>query len=302
MKYKITNKDSINAVLSQMKPYDELELAPGLYNEKVVVNTPNIKIYGLDKEKTIVSYDDYYLRTMKDHAECNTFRTYTMQVNSNNVTLENFTIENRAIPSTKYGQAVALYVSGDNFIAKDMIIKSEQDTLFTAPLPKDLQERYIGFLPDKVRTSGPSRQKYLHCDIFGDVDFIFGGATALFKDCNIHCLNKRGYVAAPSHDESLKYGYLFKNCNIIGSHDQDVDYYLARPWRDYAKVAFIDCKYDLKLNEKVFSKWNDTTRHQTSCFLEYSEYSFPNMNDFAKKMTKEEAIQFESDFMKYIGE
>ncbi len=301
MIYKIDSNCSINETLSKMKPKDELILARGLYKEKVVVDVDDIVIRGEEKKGTIIFNSDYYLKIMPDKNECNTFRTYTVQVLGNNVKMYDLTVENGAIPSSKYGQAVALYVAGNNFEAHNISIKSEQDSLFTAPLPKDLQERYIGFLPDKIRLSGPSIQKYYNCDIAGDVDFIFGGATVLFKGCNIYCLNKRGYVAAPSHSEDTKFGYLFYKCQILGSTDEDNSYYLARPWRGYAKCAFIDCDYKIRFNEGLFSRWNDTDRHATSEFLEYGKSNL-EVVDFAKKLNKENAEKYVSDFLEYIGE
>lgn len=301
MIYTINNKCSINDTINKMKENDTLILDPGIYREKVIIKASNIEIKGKDKENTIIINSDYYLKTMPDHAECNTFRTATFQVLGSNVKLSNFTIVNGAVPSKKYAQAVALYAAGTNFICDNMIIKSEQDTLFTGPLPDDLKERYVDFLDEDVRNSPKTKQKYINCTIEGDIDFIFGGAKALFKDCVIVCLNKRGYIAAPSHSKDDEFGYLFLKCNIIGNKEVDNNYYLARPWREYGKVAFINCNYDIYINDELFSKWNDTNRHEKCKFLIYDENYSGNLANFGKKLTKKEADVYVFDFLKDFG-
>jgi len=42
------------------------------------------------------------------------------------------------------------------------------------------------------------RQYYVNCKIIGDTDFIFGGATAVFENCEIVSTPKGGYVTAAS--------------------------------------------------------------------------------------------------------
>ena len=215
----IDNSASINETLKQLKPGDTLLLKNGIYHEKVEVYINNIKIIGESKEYTIITNKDYFHKIMKDYNECNTFRTYTLYVGSDDVSISNLTIINESIPSKVYGQAVSLHCDGDNFRCENCIIKSAQDTLFTGPLPPDLIIRHQGFLEPSHLRGIKTRQLYINNDIYGDVDFIFGGAYALFYKCNIISiykddLNIQGYLAAPSHQKEDKYGYLFYKCNF----------------------------------------------------------------------------------------
>ena len=60
-----------------------------------------------------------------------------------------------------------------------------QDTLFTAPLP--LQEReQNGFRGPRENTPRlDTVQYYKNCTIRGNIDFIFGGANAVFDTCTL---------------------------------------------------------------------------------------------------------------------
>lgn len=308
MEFIINNSFSINEYISKMVPGDILKLKPGIYKEKVEIITDGITIIGEDKEKTIITNNDYYHKIMADYNECNTFRTYTLYVGGNNVSISNLTIENSAVPSKKYGQAVALHVDGNNFECINTILKSAQDTLFTGPLPPDLIIRHKNFLREPFLKSIHSKQIYKNCTIQGDVDFIFGTATVLFLDCDIISIKKENntfennsYIAAPAHNQDCKFGYLFLNCNLI-AEDEKFKTYLARPWRDYGTAAFIDCKMDNHIIDLGFNKWNNTNRDKTARFYEYNEnHDLSKREPWAKILTKEEKEKYITDFYEYIG-
>ncbi len=302
MQIEISTNNSINQELKKLKDGDTLILNDGIYNEKVEVWNDNIKIIAKNKHKAIITNNDYYHKIMQDNNECNTFRTYTLYIGGNNVLLKGIIVENKSIPSAIYGQAVSLHVDGNSFICDECIIRSAQDTLFTGPLPKDLLKRYEGFYPKEKLKGNPSKQKYINCQIIGDVDFIFGCATALFENCQIISLerhsNNPSYICAPAHDEETIYGYLFYNCHLIGTEPT----FLARPWRDYGNVAFIDCILDNHILPEGFNKWNGTKRDKTARFYEYSKYYTNNDRvSWTKQMTNDEAYDFVNNFKKYLN-
>jgi len=307
MKFTIDSNDSINETLKKMKSGDTLFLKNGLYNEKVVVLTDNINIIGETMDEVVISNHDWFTKIMPDYNECNTFRTYTLLVAGNNVNISNLTIENTCTPSSRYGQAVALYVEGDNFKATDVIIKGAQDTLFTGPLPPDLIIRHQGFLPDFQLRGNKSRQIYEDCQIYGDVDFIFGTAQALFINCDIISIptktrkEKLGYISAPAHNKEDEYGYLFYKCNMT-SDDNNQEVYLARPWRDYGTAAFIDCTYGKHISKLGFNKWNNTNRDKTARFYEYNEeINIKDREPWSNQLTKVEKEQYVNEFFKLVN-
>lgn len=306
MEFRINNTHSINETLKKLSSGDTLFLEKGIYKEKIEVLIDNITIIGEDRENTIIENHDWFHKVMKDYQECNTFRTFTLYVGSNNVNLKNLTVKNTCTPSSKYGQAVSLHVDGNNFNCSDCNILGAQDTLFTGPLPKDLIKRHEGFLKDYFRKDTPSFQYYKNCKIEGDTDFIFGSAQAIFYNCTIVSIgnNKvfgdtKGYIAAPSHDKDMKFGYLFYKCNLIKDETLESKVFLARPWRDYGEVAFIECNIGDHINPLGFNKWNNTNRDKTARFYEYSQnIDLSKREPWAHELNKEQANQYVKDYLK----
>ncbi|MCM1130501.1 MAG: pectinesterase family protein [Roseburia sp.] len=271
MLMEITHLQSINDAISQMSPGDILVLNDGIYHEKVEIWLDNITIRAKNIGKAIITNKDYYHKIMPDKNECNTFHTYTVYVGGNHIHLEGLLLQNEAIPSNVYGQAVALHVDGNHFQCEHCIIESAQDTLFTGPLPEDLCKRYASFYPPEKLKGISSKQIYKHCTIKGDVDFIFGCATALFEECTIITIDSNrttpSFVCAPAHPKELPFGYLFYHCQFKGKEKA----FLARPWRDYGCAAFIECELGDHILPKGYDKWNDTHRDQTARFYEYTK-------------------------------
>lgn len=281
---------------------DTLFLRNGVYEEKLEILVDNINIIGESKDGVIIENKDFYHKIMPDYNECNTFRTYTVLIGGNNTTVENLTIKNLSTPSSKYGQAVALSVLGDNVVVKNVSLISAQDTLFTGPLPINLCERYKNFLPEYYLDNKPRHQVFYNCDIEGDVDFIFGGAQAYFYKCNIKSIKRtnnsnevNGYISAPSHKKSDRYGYLFYKCNLISDAK---NIYLSRPWRDYGTVAFIDNEYNLDINPEGFNKWDGTERDKTARFYESKSKYTDKRLPWVKILDEKEKEEYVKSFLK----
>ena len=124
----------------------------------------------------------------------------------------------------------------------DVSLHGNQDTLFTAPLP--LQEReQNGFRGPRENTPRlDTVQYYKNCTIRGNIDFIFGGANAVFDTCRLepwHHISGTCYITAPSTPAG-KPGYLFVNCTVQGSCAPG-SVYLGRPWRADAACYWLDC-------------------------------------------------------------
>ncbi len=306
MIYELSPNDSINDTLKYCIKNDEIRLSNGIYREKIIVSVEGVTIVGESKDKVIITNKDYFYKIMEDHNECNTFRTYTVAVTADNVKLRNLTIENSSVPCEKYGQAVALHADGNNFLCDNVILRSEQDTLFTGPLPPDLIIRHQGFLKEEFLKGTPTKQIYSECDIYGNVDFIFGSAIALFSNCNIISVSRRGkeqesYVTAPSHDKDMKFGYLFFKCNLINQTQNEGKVYLSRPWRDYGTVAFIKCNMENHINPEGFINWGKTERYKTARFYEYTEnIDLSKRIKWAHILNKDEAKNYCNEFMEYL--
>lgn len=269
----------------------EIFLKDGVYNQKLLLEKPDITLIGESREGVIITYGDYANKIHADGNPYNTFRTYTLCVTGENVRLENLTVENNALPSG--GQCVALSVICKRFIAENADFKSHQDTVFLAPFPGDpIIKGWELVPPSQLAMKGYDAHIFKNCKIYGSVDFIFGCAEAYFKDCEIISVahnREGGYIAAPAHPPEQEVGFCFIDCKLTdGGIGGGV--YLARPWRDYGAAVFVNCTADNHLDERLVNKWNNTNRDKTARFSYYNLKGFGgNPEPWAKKLTDREA-------------
>lgn len=283
-------------------------LMSGIYHEKVTIAKPYVTLIGEDASSTIITFDDCATQIMPDGSKRGTFRSYTMFLNNHDITLSNLTIRNASFPRSKAGQALALYADGDRIFVKNCHLESYQDTLFTGPLPpnplspggftgpKEFDERIMG------------RQYYKDCYICGDIDFIFGSATAYFENCEIASVCSEvltpdkdgntpvyGYATAASTPEGCPYGYVFRDCRFTGTCP-DRSVYLGRPWRNFAKTVLINCQLGSHIREEGFHDWNKPEAHDTILYAEYNSTgkgAAPSKRaSFVKQLTDTEAFNY----------
>lgn len=290
----LTPEDNAADILNNLTQPATIYLKKGIYRLKAEIRANNVTIVGEDRETTVITYDDYARKIHADGREYNTFRTYTLCITGEGVKLENLTVENSNTNPREVGQCVALSVNAKSFYAKNVDLKSTQDTLFLSPFPDDLIVRYRGFIPEnQLYIEGGSVHLFENCKIYGTVDFIFGCAEAYFKGCKIISLNdgrEYSYVAAPAHSLKQECGFVFYDCDFTGEGAADGSVYLARPWRDFGKCEFIDCRLDRHVNPLLYDKWNDTHRDTTARFAHFGLKNIaPSPVPWSRELTKEQA-------------
>ena len=267
----LTPADNLQKAFDSLKGGETVYLGKGEYVQKTVLAADNVTIVGEGCGQTVITFGDYARKMHADGQEYNTFRTYTLCITGNGVKLENLTVKNSNTEPEKVGQCVALSVHGKNFRACGCEFVSTQDTLFLSPFPDDLVVRYRGFIPqDQLYSEGANVSLFKNCRILGNVDFIFGCGEGYFKNCEIISLDDKrglGFVAAPAHSLAQENGFTFVDCNFTSGGAEDGSVYLARPWRDFGKCAFINCTLSRHINGGLFDKWNDTARDKTARFL-----------------------------------
>ena len=268
----VSSADELQAALDSARPGGAIRLAPGEYRVKAVVSTPGLTLTGAGADRTRIVWDDYAKKLDGQGVEYNTFRTWTLAVCADGVTMRDLAVVNDALRPEEKGQEVALTVYGDGFTMERCRLTSTQDTLFLGPLPDDLIQRYDDFLPDHLRRDKPCAQRFAGCLIEGTVDFIFGCGAAEFEDCEIRSLRDArnvGYAAAPAHALEQTAGFTFRRCRFTAAEGVSPgSIYLARPWRDHGLCVFEDCSYGPHISPLGFDKWNDTHRDQTARFYE----------------------------------
>lgn len=228
-------------------PYQRvtIRIKNGIYHEKVHIPEWNTKIslIGESKEKTIITFDDYFGKI--NLGRNSTFMTPTLLVEGNDCKLSNLTIQNTSGP---VGQAIALSVVADRVVVSNCNILGNQDSLYVSG---------EGF-----------KQYFKDCFIEGTVDFIFGGATAVFENCDIHA-KSNAYLTAASTPESSKYGFVFMNCKLTAG-EKATQVYLGRPWRINAKTVYLNCEMGSHIRKEGWNNWSKPDAEKASFYAEYN--------------------------------
>lgn len=264
--------EDLQAILDAADPGETVRLDAGVWRAKVLIRTPGLTILGAGADRTRIVWGDYAKKLDEQGRAYNTFRTWTVAVCADGVTMRDLCIANDALHPEVKGQEVALTVYADRFVMERCCLTSTQDTLFAGPLPADLIERYRGFLPDHLRQDRLCAQIFTDCLIEGTVDFIFGCGAARFENCEIRSLcdaRGTGYTAAPAHAPEQTEGFTFHACRFTAEDGVAAgSIWLARPWRDYGLCVFDHCIYGPHIAPAGFDKWNDTDRDKTARFYE----------------------------------
>lgn len=268
----VTDQSDLQIVFDTAPENSIIRFAPGIYRQKTMLRTKGLTLIGAGREDTILVFDDHAKKAHPIGWEYNTFRTYTLAVCADDVSIRDLSIVNDAGRPEVKGQEVALSVLGDSFTMENCRLSSTQDTLFCGPLPDDLIGRYEGFLLDPLRRGGTLRQQFTNCLIEGTVDFIFGCGAATFENCQIHSLvdaRNCGYVAAPAHELRQQEGFTFRHCQFTCQEGLTPgSIYLARPWRDHGLCRFEACRCEGHIAAEGFDPWNGTRRDLTARFFE----------------------------------
>lgn len=262
-----------------------IHLAPGVYEGQVIISgsKPYLTIVGEDAENTILTNDYYAGMEWKNGDVTTTFRTGTLTVYASHFTVKNVTIENSYDGSKSGGrQAVALYAFGEHHRYENCRMTGGQDTLYARE----------------------GSQYYRDCYIDGDVDFIFGGARAVFENCEIFCKNptpedveRKGYIAAPSTPLHQRFGFLFYHCKISGNFAPGM-MFLGRPWHPASDPYYVGaCVFkECELSEVITAcGWKQMGGFQvmTNRLYEYKN-SGPGAveHEMRRQLSDEEAAEY----------
>ena len=270
-----TIDEAIEVCRAFMDYHKVIYVKNGTYKEKLIIPSwlQNIEICGESAEKTIITYDDHaniqiVLGTAEPRTQpMGTFRTYTLKIEGNAITLKNITIENNA---ARLGQAVALHTEGDRLVFINCRFIGHQDTVYTG-------------------VAG-TRLFFKDCNICGTTDFIFGPSTVWFENCTIESLIN-SYVTAASTPKDQPYGYVFNNCRLI-AQPEATKVYLGRPWRDYGYTLFMNCDLGKHIRPEGWHNW-EKHREQTARYLEYNNHGdgakTTERVGWSRQLTKKEA-------------
>ncbi|ADY53893.1 Pectinesterase [Pseudopedobacter saltans DSM 12145] len=241
-----TVQEAINAVPDFRKNPTLIFIKNGIYKEKLILpgSKKNVKLVGESAEHTVLTYDDYASKKNRFGEEMGTSGSSSFYIYGDGFVAENITFQNSSGP---VGQAVAVQIIGDQIYFKNCRFLGFQDTLYTF--------------------GRGSRQLFDKCYIEGTTDFIFGSSTVFFRECEIFCKKGGSFITAASTPDTVKYGYVFKDCKITG--EEGASYYLGRPWRPYAKTVFINCELGKHIKPAGWDFWGKESNKQTAFYAEY---------------------------------
>ncbi|MGC0331068.1 pectate lyase [Streptomyces sp. SAI-170] len=220
-----TVQAAVNAVPANNASRIVISVKPGTYRETVKVpsNKPHVTIQGTgaSRKDTVIVYNNASGTPKPGGGTYGTGGSATVAVEADDFQARNLTVSNdfdeKANQSLSGHQAVALRTASDKVFLDSIIVEGDQDTLLLDTAAKDRLGRVY----------------MTNSYVVGNVDFIFGRATAVV-DKSVITLKKRwdgtsaGYVTAPSTAADRK-GLLIANSAITGAVS-DRSFYLGRPW------------------------------------------------------------------------
>ncbi|KUO22719.1 pectinesterase family protein [Streptomyces dysideae] len=206
-----------------------LVIAPGTYRETVSVDRSRTEMTWLgagDGPRDVVIVYDNAAGTPKPDGSgtYGTTGSATTTVRADGFTAHRITFANDFLraehPEISGTQAVAIKVQGDRSAFHHCRFLGHQDTLYA----------------DSNSSTLFARQYFSHCYVEGDVDFVFGRATAVYEHCHFRTLTRTdlssapyGFVFAPSTEGANPHGYLVLRGRVT-SEAPDAHYKVARPW------------------------------------------------------------------------
>jgi pectin methylesterase-like acyl-CoA thioesterase len=284
-----------------------IDIKPGEYWQVVAIHANGIELHGLGKvpQDTVLIYDNSAGTPSPDGRQLGTGRSGTVTVTGDDFLAENLTIANNFEwlhgRTNEGAQAVALHVTGDREVFRQVRLLGYQDTLYAdskschaPPVASPPSAAQPSPAPDTAPCHA-ARQYFSDCYIAGHVDFIFGDAKAVFDHCEIHAMaHSMDTLTAqsrlrPSEDS----GYLFLNCTVTADPGTP-DILLGRPWRDFSTVVFVNTDFKASLDSKGWLEWGG--RLKTSDYAEYG--STGQAGDLAQRIAPSHLLAA-ADLAKY---
>jgi pectinesterase len=269
---------TVQAALDRVPPNSLLtyiiRIKKGTYKEVVTVDATKsfISFIGDDPLTTILTFDNHAGTKHPNGDTLNTWTCASAFIYGNDFHAENISFENSA--GFTAGQAVALRIEGNRASFKNCRFVGNQDVLFL---------------------SGSGVKHYFRdCYIEGTTDFIFGAATAVFKNCHIHS-KKNSHVTAASTNSIIPYGFVFFDCKLTA--DSNINKVsLGRPWSPTASVTYINCWMGSHIIPEGWNNWKNPANEATARYAEYKSSGPGATMDkrvkWAKQLADEEAAKF----------
>lgn len=255
----------------------------GLYFEEVLVPDTHtfLTIVG-DPGETRVRFNKYSAKLDSSGNPLGTANTGTLAVLADDFTLVNMVVENasRRPPRGVVGfQAVAFRSMGNRTAVYNSSFYSYQDTLY----------------------AHRGDQYYKNCFIFGEIDFVFGAAKAVFDSCTFY-MDSVGYAAVFAQFRmSLEEDNCFVviNSHITGKNQG----WLGRAWGQHSCTVIANSYLDGAISPDGWNDFGESSRQSHSFFAEHKNRGIGANLDgrvwWLKVMSPEDELRYLST--DYIG-
>ena len=267
-------------------PYSNTErqiilVREGTYKEKLTIDKPYITLKGESTHKVILTYDDSSSTLMQDGTYLGTFRSQTLFIDADDISVQNITVYNTAGTKMENAKALAVYIDGDRISFKNCAFYSDQ-TIFNGPLPPTDYEKCTFTAVKELTPRNFGRHYFKNCYIEGVSDIIFGTATAYFEHCTIKAwgapemdenTKSNGHFLAPATCADQEFGYVFSECRFCGPN-RPSRFFIGHSWREYAKAVLIHCELDEHIHPEGWHHMRRPNAIQNSFFAEYNCYGF----------------------------
>ncbi|KAL1807455.1 hypothetical protein ACET3Z_024445 [Daucus carota] len=226
-----------------------IRIKRGTYAEHIRIGTEktNLVFVGDGMDVTIIT------NSRSNHSGYSIFESATVDVEGDGFIAKGITFMNSAGPNN--GQAVAMKSSSNLSAFYQCRFKGYQDTLFV----------------DK------GLQFYRDSEIYGNTDFIFGNAAAVFQNCHIFVLNPTTnhacvITAQGRVSNDVFTGIVIHKCTIVAADGfrKGTKTYLGRPWSSLSTVVILESFLDDLIDPKGWLQWNRVDPQHSSLY--YGEY------------------------------
>jgi pectinesterase len=238
-------------------------IAPGKYGERVRVDKPYLTFIGQGDEP-----GDVTISFNATVGPISLNETVSIQPAATAFMARNLTFEN-SNPDSSTIQALALRCDADQSIFENV--------------------RFVGY-QDTLLVWNSARQYFHKSFITGDVDFIFGNATAVFDQCTIESTGT-GFITAADTLRTTANGLVFLDCELVkgvsrmdGSTAPNNSVYLGRPWlynppEQMPSVTYIRTKIGMHVFQAGWDRWDIVLNSSTNLdpYTRYSEWGNTNL-------------------------
>ena len=255
-----------------------IHIAPGTYRQQIIVQTPYITFINDDTSNDVI-LTWYYARGYKYYS-ANEMGYYDSNLaqkkSSKNAGRYRWGATVLIFPQASYFKAKNIvfensfnrYMTNEEIADGVEILGDPTDSPINVPRVPNLDVKsaaatergaalaidapYGEFLNCKFYSSqdtlftGGSPLYFKKCLIEGQTDYIFGESNTVFDSCELRWKGYStgslpGFITAARTCEGTYTGYLMYNCKVTKNKGLTViPGYLGRPWRDTAKVMFIN--------------------------------------------------------------